>query len=112
MVNKFPMQGYSPSKWTKWLVNRGDPNHLLTGMILQVPIILRTIWESFNYVDEFGWSDDTAGDDVPSIVARRSWDYFDFWPMENMSGWTYFSNFDPLELLKITVKEHVFSSGG
>ena len=28
-----------------------------------------------------------------------------------MSGSTYFSNFDPLELLKITVKEHVFLWG-
>ena len=25
-----------------------------------LPLLLRTIWESFNYVDEFGWSDDTA----------------------------------------------------
>ena len=26
----------SPSKWPKWLVNGGDPNYLLTRMILQV----------------------------------------------------------------------------
>ena len=26
----------TPSKWPKWLINGGDPNYLLTGMILQV----------------------------------------------------------------------------
>ena len=36
MVSRSPKQGYSPSKWAKWLINGGDPNHLLTGMILQV----------------------------------------------------------------------------
>ena len=25
---KSPKWGYSPYKWPKWLVNRGDPNHL------------------------------------------------------------------------------------
>ncbi len=28
MVSKSPKWGYSPHKWPKWLVNRGDPNHL------------------------------------------------------------------------------------
>ncbi len=28
MVNKYPKCGYSLSKWPKWLVNGGDPNHL------------------------------------------------------------------------------------
>ena len=28
--------GCSPSKWSKWLVNWGDPKDLLRGMILQV----------------------------------------------------------------------------
>ena len=36
MVSKSPKWGCSPSKWLKWLINGGDPNHLLTGMILQV----------------------------------------------------------------------------
>ena len=30
-----PKKGCSPSKWPKWCLNGGDPNHLLTGMILQ-----------------------------------------------------------------------------
>jgi len=33
---KSPKWGYSPSKWPKWRINTGDPNHLLNGMILQV----------------------------------------------------------------------------
>ena len=37
MVSKSPKWGYSPYKWPKWLINGGDPNDLLTGMILQVP---------------------------------------------------------------------------
>ena len=37
---KSPNWGCSPYKWPTWLVNRGDPNHLLTGMILQVVPIL------------------------------------------------------------------------
>ncbi len=36
MVSKSPNWGCSPYKWPKWLINRGDPNHLLTGVILQV----------------------------------------------------------------------------
>ena len=35
MVSKSPKWGYSPYKWPKWLINGGDPNYLLTGMILQ-----------------------------------------------------------------------------
>ena len=35
MVSKSPKWGYSPCKWPKWLENRGDPNHFLTGTILQ-----------------------------------------------------------------------------
>ena len=33
MVGKSPKWGYSPYKWPKWFINRGDPN---IGMILQV----------------------------------------------------------------------------
>ena len=29
-------QVFVPSKWPKWLINGGDPNHLLVEMILQV----------------------------------------------------------------------------
>ena len=36
MVSKSPNWGCSPSKWTKWLIDGGVPNHLLAGMILQV----------------------------------------------------------------------------
>ena len=36
MVSKSPNWGCSLYKWPKWLINGGDPNHLLTGMILQV----------------------------------------------------------------------------
>jgi len=40
MVSKSPKWGYSPSKWPKkWLINRGDPNHLLNGMILQETLL-------------------------------------------------------------------------
>ena len=28
------------AKWLKWLINGGDPNHLLTGMILQVELMI------------------------------------------------------------------------
>ena len=38
MGNKSPNWGDSPSKWPKWLINGGDPKHLLSGMILQVGI--------------------------------------------------------------------------
>ena len=36
IVSKSPKWGYSPYKWPKWLINGGDPNYLLSGMILQV----------------------------------------------------------------------------
>ena len=36
MVSKSPKQGCSHSKWAKWFINGGDPNYILTGMILQV----------------------------------------------------------------------------
>ena len=41
------MGQHSPYKWpfTPWLVNRGDPNHLLTGMILQVRNHLHWKWD-------------------------------------------------------------------
>ncbi len=35
MVSKSPNWGSSPYKWPKLLINGGDPNYLLTGMILQ-----------------------------------------------------------------------------
>ena len=35
MVSKSPNWGYSPSKWHTWRINGGDPNYLLSGMILQ-----------------------------------------------------------------------------
>ena len=45
MVSKSPKDrvvGPLPNGRTSWLINRVDPNHLLTGMILQVGISL--IW--------------------------------------------------------------------
>ena len=30
-----PLNGFLDPHWPKWLMNGGDPNHLLTGMILQ-----------------------------------------------------------------------------
>ena len=36
MVNKSLSRVVPPSKWPKRLINGGDPNHLLNGMILQV----------------------------------------------------------------------------
>ena len=36
---KSPNWGCSLSKWPKGLLNGGDPNYLLTGMILQVTIV-------------------------------------------------------------------------
>ena len=41
MVSCCPLRfevGCSPSKYAKWFINGGDPNHLLTGMILQEPL--------------------------------------------------------------------------
>ena len=35
MASKSPKSGYSTSKWPQWLINGGDPNYLLSGMIFQ-----------------------------------------------------------------------------
>jgi len=36
IVSKSPKWGGFLSTWPEWLINGGDPNHLPTGMILQV----------------------------------------------------------------------------
>ena len=63
--------GYSPCKWPKWLVNRGDPNHLLTGMILQV-------WG--------GWSGVHAVQVWVSVIPLVTW------ILECLATWAELSN--------------------
>ena len=45
VVSKSPKQGWSPSKWPKWLIHGSDPNHLLTGMLLQAKIYYQSFPE-------------------------------------------------------------------
>ena len=60
------MQRGTFCKWAEWLRNGGDPNHLLTGMILQV----LAVFTSFNggmFVDASEKTSANRVDDLENV---------------------------------------------
>ena len=51
-----------------WLINGGDPNYLLTGMILQVPSLIGYIFFYLKADDEMHASQDHTGPKVGFLI--------------------------------------------
>ena len=85
-VGTSPIWGCSFFAWPKWLINGGDPNHLLIGMILQVRAV--DLWMCFSCFFFKNWTnlkDLVACGKLPTfkfaMVTKAFWNQtaFHFW---------------------------------